>query len=452
MVYKNYKIRTIVRVVVLTSTIFLLTYLLANTKFYASAILVAAFIVAQVIWLIKHVNKTNQYLTSFLEAVKYSEFTRSFELEGLGSSFDEMKGIFNNVISEFQKIRDEKEEQYFFLQNVTQHIGISMIAYQKNGNIEMYNNATKRMFRKSNLRNIQDLSDVSEELVSILQNLKTGDKALVKLQDNDEIYQVVIYAKEFKIRNQILTLVSIQNIQNELEEKEMEAWQKLIRVLTHEIMNSITPIVSLTSTVNTMITDLKDDEAAKLSDDVTESIDDIKDALKTINKRSSGLLHFVETYRNLTKIPKPNFTIFKISQLFNNIKSLLNKEIQNTNINFKIEINPVDLELAADEELIEQVLINLIKNSIHALANTPDAKIILRAYLTERAKTIVQIEDNGQGIIQEVLDKIFIPFFTTKPTGSGIGLSLSRQIIRLHGGTISANSIPDERTTFTMRF
>ncbi|MEA3443642.1 MAG: ATP-binding protein [Bacteroidota bacterium] len=452
MVYKNFRIHTIFRVIVLTATIFLLFYLLNNTEFYNSSMLVAMLIVAQVIWLIRHVNKTNYYLTSFLEAIKYSEFTRSFELEGLGSSFDELKGVFNNVLSEFQKIRDEKEEQYFFLQNVIQHIGISMIAYQKNGKVEMYNNATKRMFRKSNLRFIQDLGDVSLELVSVLQKLQTGEKALVKLQDCDDIFQIIIYAKEFKIRDQMLTLVSIQNIQNELEEKEMEAWQKLIRVLTHEIMNSITPIVSLTSTVNNMVNELKQDGGKNLPEDVVESFNDISGALQTINKRSSGLLHFVETYRNLTRIPKPNFAIFKVSEIFRNILSLLDKDLEKANVSLKINIAPADLEITADEELIEQVLINLIKNSIHALVNTEKPEITLRAYLSERAKIIIQIEDNGQGIIKEVLDKIFIPFFTTKPSGSGIGLSLSRQIIRLHGGTISAQSVPNEKTTFTMRF
>ncbi len=452
MVYKNFQTYTILRVVGLVVSIFIFFYLLNNTDYDTSSILVGVLIVVQVIWLIKHVNKTNHYLTSFLDAIKYSEFTRSFEIEGLGSSFDEMKSVFNNVISEFQKIRDEKEEQYFFLQNVIQHIGISMIAYQKNGKVEMYNNATKRMFRKSNLRFIQDLTDVSSELVDVLQTLQTGEKALVKLQDADDIFQVVIYAKEFKIRDQLLTLVSIQNIQNELEEKEMEAWQKLIRVLTHEIMNSITPIVSLTATVNSMISDLNRTNQGQISQELAESFSDIKDALQTINKRSSGLLHFVETYRNLTRIPKPNFSIFKVTNIFKNIKNLLGKELGAVNIDLKIQVDPVDLEITADEELIEQVIINLIKNSIHALAHTVSPQIILRAYLSERARIIIQIEDNGQGIISEVIDKIFIPFFTTKPSGSGIGLSLSRQIVRLHGGTISAYSIPNEKTTFTMRF
>jgi len=358
----------------------------------------------------------------------------------------------NDVIKEFQKIRDEKEEQYFFLQNVIQHIGISMIAYHKDGKIEMYNNASKRLFRKSSLRNISDLEDSSKELVECLRDLKTGERALIKLNEADDILQLSIYAKEFKIKEQMLTLVSIQNIQNELEEQEMEAWQKLIRVLTHEIMNSITPIVSLTSTVNMMIDETKVDKSDQFSPELAETFDDIETALKTINKRSTGLLHFVETYRNLTRIPKPNFTIFKIKDFFGRLENLLDDDLKKGNVKFTSSVETDGLELTADEELMEQVFINLIKNSIQALVETGAPKIELRSYMSDRGSVILQIEDNGQGIMQEVLDKIFIPFFTTKPAGSGIGLSLSRQIVRLHGGTISARSIPGEKTTFTMRF
>ena len=395
--------------------------------------------------------RTNKYVTSFLEAIKYSEFTRSFEVEGLGSSFDKMKQAFNSVIKEFQKIRDEKEQQYFFLQNVIQHIGISMIAYHNDGSVEMYNNATKRMFRLSSIRNIKDLAGSSQELVDCLFNLKTGERALVKLSDADDILQLAVYAKEFKIREQMLTLVSIQNIQNELEEKEMEAWQKLIRVLTHEIMNSITPIVSLTSTVNMMIGETRESDI-EIPAQMSETFDDIEIALRTINKRSTGLLHFVETYRNLTRIPKPDFSIFKVADFYSNLEELLKDDLMKGNVKLLSSVEPAGLELTADEKLMEQVFINLIKNSIQALPESKSPRITLRAYLSDRGSVILQVEDNGQGILQEVLDKIFIPFFTTKPTGSGIGLSLSRQIVRLHGGTISARSIPGERTTFIMRF
>jgi len=231
----------------------------------------------------------------------------------------------------------------------------------------------------------------------------------------------------------------------------MEAWQKLIRVLTHEIMNSITPISSLSSTVNLMIKEIKN-YVAQEDPEKVETIDDIQNAILTIHKRSVGLMHFVESYRNLTKIPKPNFKIISIQNIFNNIQTLMEKNIYANNIIFTCSVEPYDLILSVDEELIEQVLINLIKNSIRALENIKDGKIEMKAFLSKQGKSIIQVIDNGLGISKEALDKIFVPFFTTSSKGSGIGLSLSRQIVKLHGGTISVSSRTDEETCFTLKF
>ncbi|MCX6239932.1 MAG: ATP-binding protein, partial [Bacteroidia bacterium] len=239
----------------------------------------------------------------------------------------------------------------------------------------------------------------------------------------------------------------------ELEENEMESWQKLIRVLTHEIMNSITPIASITQTLNYMIKDVRSSYTNAFQDEgETEAIEEIELAIETIHKRSIGLLHFVESYRDLTRIPSPKFTIFPIRQLFDNIKGLMKEEMNQRNIQCTATITPENLELSADEQLIEQVLINLLKNAIQAIEKTEHPQIEIKAFNDANGKIIIQVSDNGQGILPEVLDKIFVPFFTTKPKGSGIGLSLSRQILRLHGGTLTAHSKPDVETIFTLKF
>ena len=285
-------------------------------------------------------------------------------------------------------------------------------------------------------------------------NIHNEDARLIKVQDTDDILQLTVSGTEFVLNERNIILVTIKNIQAELEEQEMEAWQKLIRVLTHEIMNSIAPIASLTSTVNLMVDNVAAEfrEKAPVGFDDEETVSDIQEALKTIHKRSTGLIHFVQTYRNLTKIPKPNFTIFPVRRLFNNIFALLRESINSQNIDCQITIEPEEMNMTADEQLIEQVIINLIKNSIHALENRENATILIKAYYNKRGRKIIQVTDNGQGIIQEVRDKIFIPFFTTKPTGSGIGLSLSKQILRLHSGTIAVYSVPEKETTFTLTF
>ena len=452
MVYKNFKLNVLFKIVLLSVLIFVFIFLLTNTKFYTTSIFVALLIILQIYLIFQYVSKTNKFLTDFLEAIKYSDFTRSFRIEGLGSSFDNMKDVFNRVIKEFQKIRNEKEEQFYFLQNVIQHIEISMLAYRKNGEVEMFNNATKKLFRKTGLKNIRDLSDQSQELVDKLLNLEPGQRLLIKMHDNNEELQLIIFGKEFKIKDQLIILVSIQNIHKELEEKELDSWQNLIRVLTHEIMNSITPIVSLTATANTIISDTKNENLNSTDELLKENLDDIQAAMQTINKRSTGLMHFVETYRSLTRIPKPDFKIFSIKKFLENIYSLLEKDLIKKNIQFSLKVFPEDLELVADDQLMEQVIINLIKNSSEALQNTENPKIEIEVKLSDRGRLVIYIIDNGEGILENVVDKIFIPFFTTKQDGSGIGLSLSRQILKLHGGSISVNSSPNKGTTMILRF
>ncbi|GAF04513.1 sensor histidine kinase [Saccharicrinis fermentans] len=319
--------------------------------------------------------------------------------------------------------------------------------------MELINNATKKLFQVRNLSNVQALNSFSQEMVEKLFSIKHGENTLIKVQEKDNLLQLVIYATEFRIHNRTITLVSIKNIQQELEEKEMESWQKLIRVLTHEIMNSITPISSLSSTVTLIIKDLMENLRAQgVGTDEVDTLEEVETALKTIHKRTDGLLHFVNTYRNLTKIPNPNFSIFRVRQLFSNINHLFEEEIKSKNIRCDIRIEPESMELSADEHLIEQVIINLVKNAIHAVTGREDACIRLNAYMNSRGRIVMQVVDNGPGILPNVLDRVFIPFFTTKPQGSGIGLSLSRQILRLHGGTINAYSEPEKETKFTLTF
>jgi signal transduction histidine kinase len=279
--------------------------------------------------------------------------------------------------------------------------------------------------------------------------LKAGEKSLVRVEHNGDKSYLAIFATEIRMRGQVFTLASIQNIQSELEEKEMEAWQNLVRVLTHEIMNSITPISSLASTAHELLKPGSDPQMQSIEPEV---LLDVREAVQTIQKRSQGLLRFVETYRKITRIPKPKFSIFPIAELFARVLKLMHGELGKKSIEFHSSVEPETLELTADPELVEQVLINLILNSIQALAGKPGGRIELTARLDASSRSIIQVRDNGPGILEEVKEKIFIPFFTTKQEGSGIGLSLSRQIMRLHRGTISVQSRPDVETVFTLKF
>jgi len=451
MVFKNYRLNIIVRVILLAASIYLLFFSLKSNLFIAPVI-VAVIIIFQVASLIRYLDKTNRELTSFLQSIRFSEFTRSFQIEGMGGTFNELNKAFNEVMQDFQKVRAEKEESFHYLQTIVQNIDVSVIAYGSDGSIELINKTAKKLFQLATIRNIKALETLSPDLVNTLLTIKPGENKLVKVQFEDDILQLAIFASTIKVKDKLIYLVTIKDIQNVLEEQETEAWQKLIRVLTHEIMNSITPIASLSSTLDLMLKGLVAQGNADNLEIDRESVGEIQEALQTINKRSTGLLHFVNTYRNLTRIPKPNFRLCSIRELFTNIEKLMEEEIRKCGFEFVVSVDPESLEFTADDQLIEQVLINLLKNAMHALNGRQNGKIQLLAFMNKRGRITLQVIDNGPGILKDVLDKIFIPFFTTKPSGSGIGLSLSKQILRLHNATITAHSEPEEETVFTMTF
>lgn len=448
--YKNFKLNIVLRCISLIAAIFLFCNLVARTELYFTMGLVAFIIILIISSLIHYIEQTNRVLKNFLESIRYSDFTRNFESKGKGSSYESLMNSFNDVINDFKVIKAEKERHFFYLQTVLQHMEVSMIAYQPNGDIEWVNDASKKLFNIDNINNVKELNNFSTELVELLFNIKKDDKTLLKVLHENDILQLSIYGTTFKVEGREVLLVSLKNIQYELEENEIESWQKLIRVLTHEIMNSITPISSLSETIHKTLDNFSIEKNKLLTEDDKETIDDIGMALETIRKRSVGLLHFVDTYRNLTKIPKPNFSIFKVSSLIENVTNLFKNEIEEKSILLITHIDPVNIEVSADEQLIEQVLINIVKNSIHALEGCENACLKINVFINKQGRLSIVVNDNGVGILPDVLERIFIPFFTTKPKGSGIGLSLSKQILRLHGGTISAVSTPHISTSFTL--
>ncbi len=445
MVYKRFSLIITFRIILICLCVFLLAYVITDTSLYATIFILSIIIIIQIYSLIKFVEKTNKDISRFFNSIRYSDFTQNFKSNIKGAAFEDLSDSFMEVIDEFKKTRKEKEENYRYLQTIVQHISIGILAYTPDGNVELLNNAAKKLLKINSLRYISDLNSLSKSLVSSLLKIRTGEKILEKVIDNNELLQLSIFAAEFKLGTKHIILVLLNNIQSELEEKEMEAWQNLIRVLTHEIMNSITPIISLSSTVNNIL----ENTGEQIS---VETINDVREAITTILKRSNGLIHFVDSYRSLTRIPAPNFSIIKLAVLFDRLKKLLNEEFIKRNINFSYKIEPSNLELTADQDLIEQVLINLITNSISAISNCAEPCIQLIGKFDNRGIINIQVTDNGKGIPEDLQEKIFIPFFTTKKEGSGIGLSLSRQIMRIHKGGISVNSFPDKETVFTLRF
>lgn len=454
---KNFRFGVVVRVLFLALSIALWVYLLYHTEYYVTITILALFIILQVTRLIRYVEQTNEKLSRFLNSIRYSDFSRSFSDRDLGASFRSLNDAFVRVIEEFKRERAEKQEHYRYLQTVVQHVGIGLIAFNQKGEVELINTAAKRLFRLPALRTIDRLSEVSPPLLRAVTGLKGGNRTLVRIARGSETLQLAIYATEFKMHDDMYKLVSFQNIHTELEEKEMEAWQNLTQVLAHEIMNSITPIASLSDTVHMLLEHNTKENGGGYAID-RETVLDVKDALTTINKRSRGLMRFVNSYRDFTQIPEPEFELCPVKELLLRVSGLNKGEAENRGVTIDIDVDPETLEVTADYQLIEQVLINLIKNAFRALTQTAQPHILLQGRLDSTGRVAIEVQDNGPGINREHLHKIFIPFYSMDQSrehrgeGSGIGLSLSRQIMRMHRGSLTVKPNKEAGTTFTLRF
>jgi len=390
-------------------------------------------------------------LTKVLESIRHADFAATYTDKGLGKSFEDLSQELNQIVGEFKKNRAEKEEHFNYLLTVVQHVSIGIIVFRRDGKVDVFNNAIKKLLRVNHLRNIHELAEIKDDFADTLLKMKAGDKLLVKMFMEDELIQLSINATEFRMRGEEYVLVSLQNIHPELEEKEIESWQKLIRVLTHEIMNSITPISSLAATIQEMLTDPETDKI-NVENLSAEDLESIHSAMSTIETRSRGLLNFVEIYRNLTRIPKPNFRYFAVKEAFNRAHELLRPKLDKFEVRCSCKVFPEDLMLLADPDLVDQVIINLMLNAIDAVKEQPDPQISIVASTNLNNRITIDFADNGTGITPDLMDKIFMPFFTSKKEGSGIGLSLSRQIMQMHKGAISVKSKPAEGTVFTLTF
>ncbi|WP_350137742.1 ATP-binding protein [Fulvivirga sp.] len=420
-----------------------------HPEMIVTTVIFAIAVILQLTELYRFISKTNRSLTRFLESVKYSDFASGFTADNkLGKSFKDLNIAFNQVLEAFRKARSEKEEHLLYLNTIVEHVSTGLISFDIDGNVELINATAKRFIKIETLRNIEELIETQSRLYKVLFDLPTGKSSLFRMEGD---IQLSVTATEIILRGKKVKLVALQNIQPELQKKELEAWQNLTKVLRHEIMNSITPIASLTSTLkDVLIEDLKHIEGKYELPE--EAVDDLQDGLDTIAGRSQGLIKFIDAYRDYTSIPLPVIKGILMEDLFDHISQLLKIEIRKSKIDFNYNIDPSEMMLYVDEELIEQVLINLIKNAIEALENTENPQIQLKAELNELNNPKITITDNGPGIVMEALEQVFIPFYTTKKTGSGIGLSLSRQIMQLHNGTLTVDSRLGEYTRFTLTF
>ncbi len=442
----NWKSPALPRLLFLTASGMLLGYFLFGNTQWIPSLLMLAVIAIQIRWLLEMLDTPPAAVPELWHQIQFDETTGKFRNTGTETSVNLVVHQLNDALARIRNSRNEKEAEHIFYKNIVMHAGIGLIIYrQSDGRIEILNAAARKLLRINRAETISDLKEISETMVQAFTRLKTGGRELLRLSLGDDFIQLSMYAIELTLRGENLKLISLQNIRSELEEKEMEAWQNLVRVLTHEIMNSVTPISSLA-------TSLEQEVSAGESLD-KEQIEDLQLSLQTISRRSANLINFVREFRSLTHIPKPRPENILVRNLLDEVHQLFKKDLHEKQIHCSVNIQPDDLTIEADKTLIEQVLINLIKNAIQAFDETTSNKhIVIKGYYNERQRPVISIADNGPGIEPEALEKIFIPFFTTRKSGSGIGLSLSRQIMRQHHGTLTVKSEPGKGATFYLRF
>jgi nitrogen fixation/metabolism regulation signal transduction histidine kinase len=446
--FKDFRARVLFRVIALGLTLAAVVFMLSRPNMLFAAILMLVIIGLQLAELFRFVSQTNRKLTRFLESVRYSDFISGFTADNqLGRSFKDLNIAFNEVLEAFRKARSEKEEHWQYLNTVVQQVRTGILSYDLEGNVQLINANARRFLGVQSLQNVEDLLEVNPKLYKAIFDTEPGKSSLYK--GNNELH-LTIQATELRIRGNTVRLITLQNIQPELQRQEMDAWQNLTRVLRHEIMNSITPISSLTSTLREVLEyDLvKRNGHYELKE---EGAEDLREGLSTIESRSKGLIKFIDAYREYTSLPQPTIRTVLLKNLIDKVAQFMKPELRRHNIDFVHSCASEYLTIQADADMIEQVLINLIKNGIEAVTETPNPRIEL-AGLYDETGVRIEVADNGPGIIREALESIFVPFYTTKKTGSGIGLSLSRQIMQLHNGTLNVDSEPGVRTVFTLRF
>ncbi|BAV10128.1 Histidine kinase-, DNA gyrase B-, and HSP90-like ATPase [Filimonas lacunae] len=393
--------------------------------------------------------KTLTEIEQFVESIQYRDFSRQFEVQHAPKELQSLRKSFNQVSNTFKVISREKETQYQYLQKILELVDSGIVSYEtESGEVVWMNEAFKKQLGIPYLKTIHSLEKRDAILYDELQQLRNGESKIITILKDQSSFKALVTTATFQTDGKGYRLAAFQNVNEALDETESKAWQRLLSVMTHEIMNSVAPISSLADTLKTRIQESR----ANMVAEQAASYEDLELGISTIKRRSEGLLKFAETYRSLNKITRLNVSRVFISELFENLHQLMQPTMQQKNIELDIILKDPLLTVEADVNLVEQVLINLVVNAMEAVKESPEPCITLSAAVVANNRTVVKIADNGTGMPEEVVDKIFIPFFSTKKNGSGIGLSLCKQIMMLHKGNIQVQSVEGEGTVFSLLF
>jgi signal transduction histidine kinase len=445
MVFNRFRLTVTLLSVLMGITSFIFVWTLGKDYLIIGKFLIVILWLIELQMLVSFVNKTNSSLSIFLDALKSSDFVLKQEN---ADSISKLNLSYNKIIDIIKKARLDQEAQYLYFQYTLEHISTGIISFKKDGKVDLFNNSAQKILGIEKLETIDNIDQIKANLSISLQNIKAGKNKLINITSKEGEKRILVKASRFVLMNEEITLLSLQDIKTELDTEELNAWQKLIRVLTHEIMNSIGPMKSITTSTLKLF---RNNDITKKAEDINdEIIEDTVLGLQTIQERNKGLMNFVKSYKKLIKVPVPKKQNINIKELFQNLEQLFKDEFFRNQIKTTFSIATEIESIEADETLLSQVLINLVKNAIEALDNSHDKHIKVGAYKIDSINYI-EVSDNGSGISDEVKAQIFIPFYTTKKEGDGIGLSLSRQIILAHDGDISVESELGNGSKFTVK-
>jgi two-component system nitrogen regulation sensor histidine kinase NtrY len=447
MIFKRYEWRLVLRVLIMLITLTATSWLVVSSN-PLFLVITVPLVVYEVVDLIRFQKKAQDEVSQFVESIHYRDFSRHFDVRKAPNELKPLRKGFNDINTTFKLISRERETQYHYLQKILELVDTGILSYeQETGETGWINEAFKTLVGVPYLKTIHSLEKREEVLYKELIKIKPGDAKIITITRNQQLLKILVTASMLRSDDKIYKLIAFQNVSEALDETESKAWQKLLNVMTHEIMNSVAPISSL---ADTMKNRLQSPEIR--NSHLSSQLEDLELGIDTIKRRSEGLLKFTESYRSLNKITKLDLNKILVRNLFENLNSLMRPSFDKKNIELEIILRDPTLAIEADLNLIEQVMINLLVNAVEAVKDREHPRITLSAEIQSNNKTLVKIADNGMGMPPELLDKIFIPFFSTRKSGSGIGLSLCKQIMLLHKGNIQVQSTEGAGAVFILSF
>ncbi|HEX5045815.1 MAG TPA: HAMP domain-containing sensor histidine kinase [Gammaproteobacteria bacterium] len=449
--FKNFRLNVAARALLLFGFVLLAVFGVESTGWQVTPVAAAILAVLVLVELVRYVETVNRELAGFLSFVAHDDFTVTLPLAGKGKVFRELESAYRVLAGKYRNLNLQREANHRYLEALVEHVSIALVCLDESGEVTLMNRQAKALFKTPHLSSLKSFARVDAKLPAAIEELSDEGRALVAVRIEDEALQLALFATEFDLLGDRYKLISFQNIRDELEQREIDYSQKLIKVLTHEIMNSVTPIISLTKLIRDRLLDAGTGELslAKLGGDEQQ---DLARGLASIQSRGSGLLKFVKAYGELTNLPRPHLAPVEVAALLDRVHALMSPALDAEGLVLEAPAVAPNLIVRADPQQIEQVLINLIKNAAEALAGRADGRVQLRGARDEHGKVSIHVADNGPGIDAAHVDDVFLPFYTTKRNGSGVGLSVSRQIMALHKGALTVKTSPGRGSEFTLRF